>query len=94
MTTCMETWIMTDSETLKRYYGRDFLESALPDLHDIEQRRRDDVWSRLKKATENCRNPYRRGADSFKRVGMLQTDALSDYCASFRRMKRILDKKL
>ena len=40
MTTCMETWLVTDRDTLQEHYGGRLHTSALPPLVDLENRAR------------------------------------------------------
>ena len=94
MTTCMETWIVSDVETLKHYYGRKLQESALPPLVDLEQRPRQDVQERLARATRTCPNAYSKGKRSFEILGRVSPDALERYLPSFVRVRRILDTNL
>lgn len=94
MTTCMETWIVADRETLKGHYGQKFQENALPPLNDLETRGRHDVHDKLVRATRNCSNAYAKGKRSFEVVGKLKPAALEEHLPSFKRMKRILRAKL
>lgn len=94
MTTCMETWIVSDLDTLKNYYGRKLHETSLPPLVDLEQRSRHDVQDRLVRATRNCSNAYSKGKRSFEILGRVSPAALERYLPSFVRVRGILDKKL
>jgi hypothetical protein len=95
MTTCMETLIVADRDTLRQHYGARLQESALPPVEsDLEQRTREDVQAKLEHATRNCSNAYRKGRRSFEVVGKLKADALKDNLLSFARVCRILGEKL
>jgi hypothetical protein len=96
MTTCMETWITSDRDTLKEYYRRrgTLQESALPPLSGIEGRNRHDIQDQLMQATRNTTQPYSKGKVSFDLVGELNPEVLKDHLVAFQRMKRILDEKL
>lgn len=94
VTTCMETWIVCDVETLKRHYGTDLQTSALPNRKRLEQRGRAEVQSALEHATRNCSNAYAKGRRSFEVLGGLQAATLAEHLPSFERMRRILDEKL
>ncbi|MFH1718341.1 MAG: DUF4276 family protein [Planctomycetota bacterium] len=94
MTTCMETWIVADRDTLRQHYGSEFKESALPSLSDLEQRNRKDVQEGLKRATHNCSNAYRKGERSFEVLAKLKPETLEGHLEAFRRTKRILNEKL
>lgn len=93
MTTCMETWIMADRQTLRTHYGQHLNEGALPPTNDLERRTRHDVQDRLVQATQNCKNAYAKGKRSFEVLEQIKPEALADL-PSFVRVKRILQKKL
>lgn len=110
MTTCMESWIAADRETLKAHYGHNLQENALPPTDNLENRSRADVHDRLAHATRNCANAYQKGKRSFVVVGELNPVALeadqrspakakepgppNPLLPSFARVKRILTAKL
>ena len=93
MTTCMETWIAADRDTLRAHYGPRLQENALPPLEGLEQRNRHDVHGGLAHATRNCSNAYAKGKRSFEVVGKLDPTALARLPA-FARVLRILGQKL
>jgi hypothetical protein len=94
MTTCMETWIVCDRDTLREHYGSGLQDSALPSLISLEQRDRHDIQEGLKRATRNCSNTYQKGKRSFEILGKLKPDTLESNLTAFRRAKRILNEKL
>ena len=94
MSTCMETWIVADRETLKQHYGHKLQESALPPSHDLERRGHAEVHDELEHATRNCSNAYKKGKRSFVVVGELNPAALAPLLPSFARIKKILQEKL
>jgi len=95
MTTCMETWIVADRNTLKNHYGSKLQESALPPvLSELEQRTRDEVQDKLVHATRSCSNAYKKGRRSFEILGKLIPDTLERNLPSFVRVRRILREKL
>lgn len=92
MTTSMETWIAADRDALRKTYSRRGLnENALPPLVDLENRSRQDVFNRLRRATGGR---YRKGDDSFRVLGTLNPDTLGQHLPSFARARRILRDKL
>jgi len=93
MTTCMETWIVADPETLKSHYGQCLQVSALPSLVNLENRHRHDVQDALTHATRNCSKAYAKGKRSFEVLAVLNPSAL-EKLPSFARMVRILKEKL
>ncbi|MFN0055415.1 MAG: DUF4276 family protein [Planctomycetales bacterium] len=94
MTTCMESWIVTDRTALENHYGADLQESALPSLQSLESRSRDSVLDSLQRATRNCQNAYQKGKRSFEIFGMLSPDNLLPHLPSFSRCERILGERL
>jgi hypothetical protein len=94
MTTCMETWIIADRDTLRQHYGSSLQESALPSLSGLEQSSRQEVQEGLKHATCNCSNAYQKGKRSFEILGKLKPEVLESLLVSFQRAKRILNEKL
>lgn len=94
MTTCMETWIVADRDTLRQHYGSSLQESALPSLINLEQGNRQDIQERLKRATRNCSNAYQKGKRSFEILGKLEPETMESHLPAFQRAKRILNEKL
>lgn len=94
MTTCMESWIVTDRGALRNYYGSGLQESALPPLNDLEERSRDDVQNRLVRATRNCSNVYAKGERSFEVLAVLEPAVLEAHLPSFARVRRVLNQRL
>ncbi len=94
MTTCMETWIITDRATLGSHYGRLLQVSALPPLTEMEQRARDDIQNSLIQATRRCSNSYRKGKRSFEILGKLSPEVLDEHLPSFTRARRVLDQRI
>ena len=94
MTTCMESWIITDRDTLKVHYKHDLIENRLIPLDQIENRNRHFVHERLEKATENCSNSYAKGTRSFEVLERLNPETLREHLPSFDRIYYILKKKL
>ena len=94
MTTCMETWIVADRETLKEHYGHKLQENALPPTNNLESRGRADVHDKLAHATRNCSNAYQKGKRSFVVLAELNPATLEPLLPSFARAKRILNAKL
>ena len=91
MTTCMETWIAADREVLGSKFGRGFNQNQLPALVDLENRSRNDVYTRLRQATSNG---YTKVRVSYELLGELNPGTLEQHLPSFRRARRILNEKL
>lgn len=94
MTTCMETWILCDRDTLSDHYGAKLQKSALPSLTNIESRSRHLIQEDLFHSTRNCSNAYEKGKRSYEIVGKINPDILHEYLPSFARIRRILDARL
>ena len=66
MVQVMETWLVADRDTLRRFFGAQFRENTLrqwPDLEDVPKR---DVLDRLTRATAGCPRRYAKGEVSFE----------------------------
>jgi hypothetical protein len=94
MTTCMETWIVADRQTLREHYGQHLRDSGLPTIANLELRTRDFVQEALKTATAECANRYEKGKRSFQIFARLNPDALKAYLPSFERAMEILSRRL
>jgi hypothetical protein len=94
MTTCMETWIVSDRPALRIHYGAKLKEAALPPLVDMETRNRHEIHDALCKATDECKNGYKKGKRSFEAVAQLTPSELRKHLPSFKRFERVLKAKL
>jgi hypothetical protein len=96
MTTCMETWMMADHETLKDFFKNCLQVSALLPVNDIENRTRYEVQDRLEHATRNCGKDrtYKKGEKSFEILGELNPAVLKEHLLHFRRFMATLDRHL
>lgn len=94
MTTCMETWIVSDQAALREHYGQKLQENALPPLDNLENRNRHDVYDKLVHASRNCSNAYSKGKRSFEVLAKLDPAVLKQHLPSFVRVDRILKEKL
>jgi hypothetical protein len=94
MTTCMETWLVSDRATLREHFGGKLQDSGLPPLYALESRDRQDVQNKLAHATRDCSNAYTKGKRSFEVLGKLTPATLKQHLPSFVRICRILNEKL
>jgi len=94
MTTCMETYIVADHDSLKEHYGSKLQPTALPPLKALEKRTRQTVQKKLAHATRKCANAYAKGKRSFEILGKIKPAILALHLPSFVRARRILKKKL
>ena len=93
MTTCMETWIVADRESIAKYYGSRFSLNALPPKENLESHHRHELKDKLEKATKDCTNRFKKGERSFEVLAIVTPAALRSL-PSFARMERILKEKL
>ncbi len=94
MTTCMETWFVTDREALREFYGNCLDESKLPADTDREQRNRKDLFRALENATKDCLKQYGKGDRSFALLQHVEPGRLEGRLPSFSRILRILRRDL
>ena len=94
MTTCMETWIIADHQTLESQFGQCLQVSALPTLNALEDKGRGAIQGALEHATRNCGGPYAKGKKSYELLGKLDPDAIEPLLPSFKRARTLLNKKL
>jgi hypothetical protein len=79
MATCMESWIVCDSEALIQFFDSKFNAKQLPSVVDLENRDRKLVQNALRDATKQCKRKYdpdNKGSLSFELVGILQPSKL------------------
>ena len=94
MTTCMETWIVTDRAALQEHYKQNLNENPLPHTNGLEGRQRHAVQQALETATKNCKNAYAKGKRSFEILEKLDPAVLRQHLPSFARVEKILSEKL
>jgi len=91
MTTCMETLIAADRDTLKKHYGSRFKLNKLPPLARLEERRRDAILMALIQASGD---KYEKGEESFRILAKLNPETLQSHLPSFHRTRQILNTVL
>ena len=94
MTACMETWIAADRDALKEHYGNKLRVNTLPSPSRLEEIERHDVQERLIRATQECKNAYKKGKRSFEILEKLDPGVLKKHLPSFVRVDRILNARL
>jgi len=66
MVQCMESWFLADRRCLKKFFGQDFQETALPGNQEIESINKQQIFSALKQTTRQTnKGKYGKGAHSF-----------------------------
>jgi hypothetical protein len=59
MVQCMEAWFLADAQALRKYYGKEFREKAVPRNPKVEQIPKKNVIEALKTATKDTsKDPY------------------------------------
>ena len=96
MVTCMETWLIADRAALRGYFKAALNENALPPLHELEQRSRQDVQEALENATRLCgrERQYRKGKRSYQVLAALQPATLRQHLPHFQRLIETLNRYL
>ena len=69
MTTCMETWIISDRSALRKHFGPYLETSALPSVQALEQRERSAMLAALKNATRHCPGTLQQRAQVVRSIG-------------------------
>jgi|SRR5215472_2913259 len=95
MVEVMESWFLADIDILKRYYGDGFQESALRGNPEVEKIRKDDVFSRLKKATKGTkRGEYHKTKHAPALLAAVDVSLVRSAAPNCERMFRIILKRL
>jgi hypothetical protein len=59
MVECMEAWFLADAQALRKYYGKEFRQKAIPRNPKVEEIPKNDVFEALKAATKDTsKGPY------------------------------------
>jgi len=96
MVQCMESWCIADRLALRKFFGSQFRESALPPLNKLEERTKEAVQEALANATHACgyeRN-YKKGTRSFELLGQLNPVELKRHLPHFARLCKMLETRL
>lgn len=80
MVQCMESWILSDRNTLSKFFGQGFNVNALPtESKSIESIPKESTYQTLKDATRDCKTkkPYHKGNHSFQLLALIDPDKVS-----------------
>lgn len=96
MVQCMETWFLSDRDTLSAVFGNGFRPDALPGQASIELIPKRDVFAGLANATRGCRTRrgYKKGRDSFEVLARLDPEKLTVASPHAARLIRTLRERL
>lgn len=91
MVECMENWFLADHQSLEKYFGQGFRVASLPRQRNVENVAKNEVYTALRKATENCdgKGAYSKGKHSFTLLEKIDPAKL-ERVAPF--AKRVIDK--
>ena len=97
MVECMECWILADRKTLKKYFGKKFMEAALPsNKKPPESVGKEEALKGLAKATRHCgqKGSYRKGKHSFELLGEIDSAKVLAACPWAARFVDLLREKM
>jgi Domain of unknown function (DUF4276) len=94
MVQCMESWFYADKTTLKKYFGKDFKESALSKIRKIEDIPKKAVFSGLKKATKDTqKGEYDKGSHSFGILELIDPEKVKKASPYAEKFFKVLERK-
>lgn len=97
MVQVMETWLLCDPTTLKNYFGKSFKQEKLTAIStDLEALPKAAIYDALKQATrhDKKRDPYGKGPDSFKILGLVNPEVVQENCPWAKRFIDAVKKKM
>lgn len=75
MVQVMETWLASDQDTLRKFFGHKLNLKALPQASDFENLHKMDIYRKLKLATRNTqKGPYDKASHSFHILSMVSPE--------------------
>lgn len=93
MAVCMESWLVSDPESLGRFYGKNFTSNALPQPADLESVDKYTVMRALRSATrDTSKGEYSKGKVSFAALGAIDVSVVSQRMSFCRRLAQQLEK--
>lgn len=95
MVQMMESWLIADNIALRKFYGQDFKENAIPKNPNIEQLEKDVVMTALKDATRNTlKGEYHKTRHGFKIFGQLDAAKVRNAAPHCDRLFKTLIEKM
>jgi len=89
MVQCMEAWFLADIDTLENYFGCKVNRKNFPELQNIEEVEKADVFNRLKSIARQSRlGEYRKGSHSFDILKQIDP---AKVCKASQHAKRLID---
>jgi hypothetical protein len=85
MVQCMETWIVSDPETLEKFYGQGFKSDKLPKRPNLEDEPKKDVNTKLESATkETQKGVYAKLKHASEILQMVDPSKVAKRCPRFK----------
>ena len=92
MVQTMETWIVADQETLRKFYGLEFARNVLPQQNNLEEVPKAEVARSLYLATNNSvKGEYHKIRHASKLLGKMQPEIVRDKCPHCNRLFTVLE---
>lgn len=94
MVQVMETWLITDPDALRMYFGSQFKPEKIPAWPDLEAQSKEVIFDALDKATAECGNKrYAKGKISFELLGAVNPHRVSGKCPHAKRLLEFLSSQ-
>jgi hypothetical protein len=95
MVACMEAWFLADPAGLKKHYGDNLNEKALPPASQAETRSKDDINDALEKATKPTpAREYKKIRDGAKLLAKVDPAEVRKHCKWCERLFQSLGKAI
>ena len=95
MVACMEAWFLADPDGLKKHYGGNFNEKALPPANQAETHTKDTIKKALKKATRPTpASEYQKIRDGAKLLETIDPTEVRGQCRWCERLFQALAKTI
>ncbi|WP_088242642.1 DUF4276 family protein [Calothrix rhizosoleniae] len=95
MVQTMEAWMIADIDALKKFYGQEFKENAIPKTKDVEKIDKDTLASSLKKATcSTTKGEYQKIKHASKLLEILDTDKVRQASSHCDNLFTTLERKI
>lgn len=95
MVQCMEAWIVSDPDALAAIYKQNFNAKSLPARRNLEEEPKDDIYSKLKAATEKTQaGEYAKIAHASKLLAAIDPKKVADRCPRFRIFREWLTESI
>ncbi len=94
MVQCMESWFLADRDTLRQYYGKEFLMNSLPGQPNVEEISKRDVERALQHASQRTqKGPYHKTGHGFALLAEIDPTELRKASPRARRLFEVLEAR-